>query len=194
MFDVNNPGIKPLNPQAKTLSLTFAVGSWEIAEQLMSQLNGEFQNIGIIHAAPTPGQDNHITYQVDVLDKLMWVEALGVLSKYISIVPPYPEGLQMYIDLRSVRLYGNVSDEEQFLMEKLVAFTSESRSTILGSFTKLAGLEQQVATLSDKVKSLAIYNAEIVNSSSLLQALIRLADKANVDIEDIFPTTFHRTH
>lgn len=68
------------------------------------------------------------------------------------------------------------------------------RSAIIGAYASNAALSKRVDDLQGKVESLTIYNAEVINGRSVIQAIITLAEKSGLSVDDLFPPKFVRTH
>ena len=190
-FDFNN----------KTFSLTIGYEDANLFQVVQNELKALFHGILVnIMCAPSVEDDTELLFQGTLLaDEAKYTEALAVICGLTKMTPEVVEELQFSMELRDVKVYGDISVVEQFLLTTLVSFTHEARSAILYAYHEASQLSQQVEALSKQVASLEegalaqkIYHSTYIHP--MQEAIKVLAQNAGLEAEDVYPTTFHKVH
>lgn len=117
------------------------------------------------------------------------------LFAFLDLNYNYPQGMEHLIRLEDMTFEtSSTSDIEAKLISGMVKALDSYRSAIIGCYAVANGCAQQVKALEAQVKSLTIYNHEVVNNGSVQQAIMRVAKHAGMDPDDLFPTTYHKVH
>ena len=117
------------------------------------------------------------------------------LFDFMRIDYDYPKGREHLVRLSDMTFEtSNISDVEAKLISGMVRALDSYRSAIIGCYTAVNQSQQEVKALREQVKALTIYNHEVINNTSVQEAIMRVAKHAGMDPDDLFPTTYHKVH